>query len=119
RATTSPPTTTPRAGAACSVSYKVSNAWSGGFTADVTVRNTGGGSVNGWSLKWTFPADQKITSAWNAKTTQSGATVTATDLGYNGTIPAGGSTGFGFQGTGSGTTSPTAFTLNGAACTVS
>ncbi|MEU0602724.1 glycoside hydrolase family 6 protein [Streptomyces sp. NPDC006393] len=117
--TTPPPTTTPPAGAACSVSYKVANAWSGGFTADVTVRNTGSSAVNGWSLKWTFPADQKITSAWNAKTTQSGATVTATDLGYNGTIPAGGSTGFGFQGTGSGTTSPTAFTLNGATCSVS
>jgi endoglucanase len=120
--TTPPPTTTPPttpAGAFCSVTYKVASSWNGGFTADVTVHNTGSGSVNGWSLTWTFPADQKITSAWNADATQSGATVTATDLGYNGTIPPGGSTSFGFQGTGSGTTSPTAFTLNGAGCTVS
>ncbi|MFC4033262.1 glycoside hydrolase family 6 protein [Streptomyces polygonati] len=117
--TTTPPPSTPPASAACAVSYKVASAWSGGFTADVTVRNTGSAAVNGWSLKWTFPADQKITSAWNARTTQSGASVTATDLGYNATVPAGGSTGFGFQGTGSGTSSPTAFTLNGAACTVS
>ncbi|MFF6959386.1 glycoside hydrolase family 6 protein [Streptomyces sp. NPDC008317] len=117
--TTAPPTTPPPTGAACSVSYKIVSAWTGGFTTDVTLRNTGGSAVNGWSLKWTFPADQKITSAWNATTTQSGATVTATDLGYNGAVPAGGSTSFGFQGTGSGTTSPTAFTLNGSACTVS
>lgn len=117
--TTTPPTTTPPTGASCSVSYKIASAWTGGFTADVTVRNTGGSAVNGWSLKWTFPGDQKISNAWNAKTTQSGAAVTATDVGYNGAIPAGGSTGFGFQGTGSSTASPTAFTLNGAACTVS
>lgn len=117
--TSTPPTTTPPTGAACSVGYKITAAWNGGFTADVTVRNTGSSAVNGWSLKWTFPADQKITSAWNAKTSQSGAAVTATDLGYNGTVPAGGSVGFGFQGTGTGTGSPAAFTLNGAACTVS
>lgn len=116
---TTPPTTTPPTGAGCSVSYKVASAWTGGFTADVTVRNTGNTAVNGWSLTWTFPADQKITSAWNAHATQSGAAVTATDLGYNAAIPAGGSTGFGFQGTGTGTSVPTAFILNGAACTVS
>jgi endoglucanase len=116
---TTPPPSTPPAGSACSVSYKIASAWAGGFTADVTVRNTGSSAVNGWSLNWTFPADQKITNAWNARTTQSGAVVTATDEGYNGTVPAGGSTSFGFQGTGSGTAPPTAFTLNGAACTVS
>ncbi|MEW2521962.1 glycoside hydrolase family 6 protein [Actinacidiphila alni] len=117
--TTEPPTTPPPTGAACSVSYKIASAWTGGFTADVTVRNTGSAAVNGWSLAWSFPGDQKITSAWNAKATQSGAAVTATDLGYNGTIAAGGSTAFGFQGTASGSGSPTAFTLNGASCAVS
>ncbi|MEV6008713.1 glycoside hydrolase family 6 protein [Streptomyces sp. NPDC051976] len=117
--TTAPPTTAPPTGAACSVSYKIASAWSGGFTTDVTVRNTGSAAVNGWSLKWAFPGDQQITSAWNAKTTQSGANVTATDLGYNAAVPVGGSTGFGFQGTGSNTASPTAFTLNGTVCTVS
>lgn len=84
----------------------------------MTVRNTGTSAVNGWSLAWTFPGNQKITNAWNAKATQSGAAVTATDLGYNAAVPAGGSTSFGFQGTGSGA-APTAFALNGAACTVS
>jgi endoglucanase len=117
--TTTPPTTTPPAGAGCSVGYQVASAWNGGFTANVTINNTGGSAVNGWSLAWTFPADQKITSAWNAKAAQSGAAVTATDLGYNASIAAGGSTGFGFQGTGNGTSVPTAFTLNGASCTVS
>jgi endoglucanase len=117
--TTTPPTTTPPSGAGCAVTYQVSSSWPGGFTANVIVKNTGSSAINGWTLKWTFPADQKITNAWNATATQSGTSVTATDAGYNGTIPANGSTSFGFQGTGNGTSSPTAFTLNGASCSVS
>jgi endoglucanase len=116
---TSTPPTTPPADGTCSVSYKIASSWNGGFTADVTLRNTGSAAVNGWTLKWTFAGDQKISNAWNAKTTQSGAAVTASDLGYNASVPVGGSTGFGFQGTGSSTTVPTAFTLNGTSCSVS
>ncbi|GJF28017.1 hypothetical protein KNE206_07170 [Kitasatospora sp. NE20-6] len=117
--TSQPPTSQPPTGtAACSVAYRA-NSWTGGFTADVTVKNTGTSAISGWTLTWTYPGDQKVTSAWNAKVTQSGAAVTATDLGYNGSLAPGASTGFGFQGTyGSNNTTPTAFTLNGAACTV-
>ena len=118
--TSQPPTSQPpTGGASCAVVYKA-NSWTGGFTADVTVKNTGTTAVNGWTLTWTFPGDQKTTSAWNAKVVQSGASVTATDLGYNGALAPGASTGFGFQATyGSANPAPTAFTLNGAACTVS
>nr|WP_274534513.1 cellulose binding domain-containing protein [Micromonospora sp. CB01531] len=43
--------------------------------------------------------------------------MTARNLGYNGTLAPGASTGFGYQGTLSGTySSPTSFTLNGVAC---
>jgi endoglucanase len=117
--TSQPPTSQPPTGsAACSVAYRT-NAWTGGFTADVTVRNTGTANVTGWTLRWTYPGDQKVTSAWNATVTQSGATVTATDLGYNGTLAPGASTGFGFQGTfAASNAAPTAFTLNGASCTL-
>ena len=117
--TSQPPTSQPPTGtASCAITYKA-NSWTGGFTADVTVKNTGTAQIGGWTLKWTYPGDQKVTSAWNANVTQSGAAVTATDMGYNGTLAAGASTGFGFQGTfGSSNATPTAFTLNGAACTV-
>jgi hypothetical protein len=48
----------------------------------------------------------------------SGSAVTARNLSYNGSIPAGGSTSFGYQGTHGGTfVVPTAFALNGTACT--
>ncbi|MFD8598290.1 glycoside hydrolase family 6 protein [Kitasatospora sp. NPDC059646] len=117
--TSQPPTSPAPGGASCSVAYRA-NSWSGGFTADITVKNTGSTTISGWKLGWTFPGDQKITSAWNATVTQSGAAVTATDLGYNGTLAAGASTAFGVQATyGSNNTAPTAFTLNGAACTTS
>ena len=103
---------------ACKVTY-APNAWSGGFTANVTIANTGATAWNGWTLKFAFPGDQKITNAWNAQAVQSGASVTATNLSYNASVAAGGSTSFGFQGTWtSSDASPTAFTVNGASCTL-
>ena len=105
-------------GGTCQATYARTSEWPGGFTANVTITDTGTSAVNGWTLAFSFPGDQQITSAWNAGTTQSGAAVTATNAGYNGTIAAGGNTSFGFQGTWtSNDTSPTAFTLNGNPCT--
>jgi cellulase/cellobiase CelA1 len=98
------------------VSY-VKNEWTGGFTANLTLANTGTAAINGWTLKFSFPGDQKITNAWNATVTQTAAAVTATNLSYNGSIAPGGNAQFGFQGTWTANdTSPNAFTLNGAAC---
>ncbi|GAB7184794.1 glycosyl hydrolase family 9 [Kitasatospora sp. Ki12] len=103
--------------ASCSVAYKVDNAWGNGFTATVTVRNTGTSTVSGWTLGWSFPGDQRITSTWNATAAQSGAAVTARDAGWNGTLAPGASAGLGFQATYSGAnTAPARFTLNGADC---
>jgi Glycosyl hydrolase family 12/Cellulose binding domain/Fibronectin type III domain len=104
-------------GGSCRVRYTRTDEWAGGFNADVAITNTGTGTVNGWTLGFTFPGDQRITNAWNAQVTQSGAAVTARDLGYNATIAPGAGTSFGFQGTWtSNDSSPTSFTLNGAAC---
>jgi hypothetical protein len=103
---------------ACTVAY-TTNAWSTGFTASVTVTNRGTTAISGWSLKWSFAGNQTVTSAWSATVTQSGTAVTATNAAYNGTISAGGTVNFGFQASYSGTNAnPTAFTLNGTACTV-
>ncbi len=87
--------------------------------ANVTITNTGAATINGWTLTFTFPGDQRITNAWNATVTQSGAAVTATNASYNGTIPSGGNTSLGFQGTWSASdASPTGFFVNGTSCTV-
>jgi hypothetical protein len=102
----------------CSVTY-TPNTWAGGFTANVTLKNTGTSAWSSWTTTFTFPGDQKITSAWNTTLTQaSTSVVTATNLGYNGNVAARTTTTFGFQGTWSGnSTSPTAFTVNGNTCT--
>ncbi|MEV0427097.1 cellulose binding domain-containing protein [Micromonospora sp. NPDC050495] len=116
--TTAPPTTPPPSGGSgCAVKY-TPNAWNSGFTADVQITNTGGSTINGWTLSYNLPSGQTITSAWNATVTQSGSAVTARNVGYNGTLSPGASTSFGYQGTLSGSySSPTSFSLNGTTCT--
>ncbi|WP_306209690.1 cellulose-binding domain-containing protein [Actinoplanes sp. RD1] len=101
------------AATACDVAWKT-NAWSTGFTADVTLTNTAA-PLTGWRLTWTFPGSQQVTSAWNATVTQAGPAVTATSLAWNGTVPTGGTASFGLQGTGTGA-APTDFAVNGVPC---
>jgi hypothetical protein len=104
-------------GASCAVGYTVQQ-WTGGFTANVTVTNAGTGTLSGWTVGWTYPGDSKITNAWNAAVSQSGAAVTATNMSYNGALAAGASTSFGVQGTwSSNNTKPASFTVNGTTCT--
>jgi cellulose 1,4-beta-cellobiosidase len=102
----------------CTVDYKVQNQWDTGFTAAVTITNNSA-AKSSWSLKWSYAGNQKVTSGWNAKVSQSGTAVTATNESYNGTLATGGSAGFGFQGTYSGTNAiPATFTLDGVTCNV-
>lgn len=102
---------------ACRVGYTV-NAWNTGLTAAITITNTGGTALNGWSLSFTLPAGQTITSGWNAAFAPAGGAVTARNAAYNGALAPGASVGVGFQATHTGDTAkPTAFSLNGVACT--
>jgi cellulase/cellobiase CelA1 len=105
-------------GGTCKVAYTTQSQWGGGFVAQVTITNTGSSAVNGWTLKFTFPGDQKITSGWSGTPSQSGENVTITNASYNATIAAGANTSLGFQGTWTSSDAvPTAFTLNGSNCT--
>ena len=111
-----PPSNPPAGNSACRVTYTPST-WSNGFTANVTVANTGSSTINGWALGFSLPAGQAITNSWNTTLTTSGSAVTARNVGYNSSLAPGASASFGFQGTLNGTySSPTAFTLNGTAC---
>ncbi|MER7486323.1 cellulase family glycosylhydrolase [Streptomyces sp. NPDC126497] len=104
---------------ACEIRYRVTSEWPGGFQGEVTVRNTGGSAVNGWTLTWTFPADQRITHMWGGTPTQKGAEVSVTAAPYTASIPASGSVGLGFTASRTGANpGPTAFGLNGANCSV-
>jgi len=89
--------------------------WGSGYQAHYTIKNTGGAAVSGWKLTFALPASAKIGSFWDAAVTTAGTTSTATDRGYNASIPAGATTEFGFIVAGSG--APTSCTINGASCT--
>ncbi|MEY9910249.1 chitodextrinase [Catenulispora sp. MAP12-49] len=96
-------------GSGCTAAYSVTNQWSTGFTANVTVTNSGTAPTNGWKVAWTWGGNQQITSVWNGVLAGSGqSSVAVTNAAYNGSIAAGGNTSFGFQAGYSGTNgSPT------------
>ncbi|MFF5117653.1 cellulose-binding domain-containing protein [Dactylosporangium aurantiacum] len=102
----------------CEVTYSASG-WSGGFTANITLKNTGPAPVNKWTLNWDFAGNQTITSTWNGITTQTGQHVAINNESYNAIINPGATVNFGFQAGYTGTnTNPTNFTLtNGSPCT--
>ncbi|GCE76484.1 glycoside hydrolase family 6 protein [Cellulomonas biazotea] len=102
----------------CTVKYTASS-WNTGFTGSVKVTNNGTSALNGWTLGFSFANGQQVTQGWSAEWSQSGAAVTAKNAAWNGTLAAGGSVDVGFNGSHTGTNNaPTAFTLNGVACTV-
>jgi len=102
----------------CQVTYQ-GNGWNTGVSANVRVKNTGSTALNGWTLEFTFPSGQHLDQGWSAEWSQSGAKVTAKNAAWNGSIAPGGTVDIGFNASHNGTnTAPTAFTLNGASCTV-
>jgi hypothetical protein len=105
-------------GGACHVVYTLNSSWPGGFTAQVTIKNTGTTTINGWSLTFTFPGDEKITANFNGGFSQTGENATLTNASYNGTISAGSTITDGFQGSWtSSVANPTSFAINGTTCT--
>ncbi|MET7398536.1 cellulose binding domain-containing protein [Dactylosporangium sp. NPDC005572] len=108
----------PGAGTAPRVTYTM-NTWNSGFTASISITNTGTSTINGWTLGFTLPAGQSITSGWNAAFSPASGQVSARNVSYNGTLASGATVDLGFQATHTGNTAePTAFTLNGIPCTV-
>ncbi|MGN9806880.1 cellulase family glycosylhydrolase [Micromonospora sp. L32] len=101
----------------CAVTYTTSS-WTGGFTANITIKNLGD-AVNGWTLGFSFPdAGQRVGQGWSATYQQSGQSVTAQSLSWNGSLASGASTTIGFNGSWAGSNpAPTSFTLNGTVCT--
>jgi chitodextrinase len=120
-APSAPVSFTTRPAGGCDVAYRA-NDWGGGFTANMKITNTGATTIDNWTLRFTFPAGQRVTHGWNATWSQPAATsnVAATSLGWNSTIQPGQSVDIGFNGAYSATNPPpSAFTLNAGACTVS
>lgn len=105
---------------ACEVRYR-QQVWGTGFTADLTVTNTGTEPLDGWTLRYDL-AGASVTGGWNATWSQSDATVTATATSWNAQLDPGESVSLGALGSrlaGATLPAPTAFTLSDAPCTAS
>ena len=84
-----------------SVDWKLNSTWEeggnkcGGYEATLT--NNSGSDVGSWTVKVTVPSGFKLTASWNGVFSVSGTTLTIKNESYNGSVPSGGNTGFGFN----------------------
>lgn len=73
------------------------NSWEGGdgryAQYSLTVRNTGGGDVDGWSVEIPMEGEFEVVNSWNGNFEVSGAGLIVTPVDYNASITAGGSVG--------------------------
>jgi mannan endo-1,4-beta-mannosidase len=105
-----PPSSPPPSGSqGCTATYAIAGQWGGGFQADVKV-TAGGSAIRGWTVTWTYANGQTVSQSWNANVTSSGASVTARNAAYNGSLSPGATTQFGFLGSWTGSNSVPAVT---------
>jgi lysophospholipase L1-like esterase len=90
------PSASPTSNGSCAAAYKVVSQWGGAFQGEIAVQNTGTTPSSAWTATFAFANGQQISQSWNTALSQSGANVTARNVAYNGTLPAGGSATFGF-----------------------
>lgn len=98
--TTTPTTTTTTVPEGCVAAYEITNSWPGGHQVRVVVRNDGERTLTGWQVRWTLPDGEDIGGLWAGRLARDGDDVTVTNESWNVTVPAGGSTEFGFNGSG-------------------
>ncbi len=100
-------------GGSVTAAYSIQSDWGAGFVANITVTNNGSTAISAWEVDWTFGGNQVITNFWSSTLTQSGTHIAAKNASYNGSIPAHGSTTFGFQATYSGSNAIPTLTVTG------
>ena len=104
------------ASATCAVDYEISSNWGTGFQVQITITDEGP-AISSWALQYSYAGSETLTSGWDGTWTQSGETVSVASESWNGGLATNASTGIGATFNLSGTLdTPTAFTLNGVAC---
>ncbi|MDP4183162.1 MAG: cellulase family glycosylhydrolase, partial [Bacillota bacterium] len=110
-------TPTPLPSGSFTVDYDVG----GSGTINLTIKNNlTTKNINGWTMEFTFPEDQKITSMWGGTYTQNGAQVTIKNADYTSKISAnGGVVTLGFNVSySSANNKPSSIIINGSAATI-
>jgi hypothetical protein len=99
------------------VSYRTTEASTGGFIGEITVR-PGAGGLAGWTATLELPAGAQVTSAWDRiDFRQDGTRVTFTPQQVHRSLPAGRDFSFAFQvGDPSGATRPDGCAVNSTPC---
>jgi galactose mutarotase-like enzyme len=105
----------PAAAPALSCTYTLTR-WSGGFTAELSIANSGP-TITGWTAHWTFGTPTRITSSWQAALTQITPNDTvAAPMPWLATIPSGGAVSFGWTAIAATTEVPDDIAINGQRC---
>lgn len=100
------------------VAFKTGNSWEEGGkkcgTVELNIANDSGKPLSSWKVSFEVPSGFEITSGWNADYSINGTKLTASNLEYNGSVPAGGSIGIGFNYKASAAfTAPSSVSVNG------
>ena len=104
-----------QAGAALTGMFTVASTWGSGFSATVTVSNSGSADVSGWT--GTLATTSTLSGWWGVSTSSGVSPYALSAASYNATIPAGGQISFGFNGDTSNPAAPT-LVINGQNVTV-
>ncbi|MFG1890704.1 glycosyl hydrolase family 18 protein [Micromonospora sp. NPDC049051] len=89
--------------------------WGTGHETRVTITNGSSAAVSTWRIEFDLPSGTSISSSWDADVTRTGDHYVAVKKSWAGSIPAGGTFSWGYNGTGA-YKAPLNCTINGAAC---
>ncbi|NER80619.1 MAG: hypothetical protein F6K42_13800, partial [Leptolyngbya sp. SIO1D8] len=109
------PSPSPTPNSEGAINFEIVDDWGNGFTANITIQNTSNQAIDGWDLS--FEAPFTIQQIWNASFSQStNGAFEFTPVGWNQSIPPGGSVTFGLVGKKGANVDPTPthYELNGA-----
>ncbi len=86
----------------CTATWRiVPSSWAGHFQAEVTVRNSGSTSLNGWTVRWSYQNGQGFEgSPWNGTLVAQPPNPAVSNVDWNRVLAAGATTSFGFNATG-------------------
>ena len=94
------------------VTWHVDDDWGSGYTATLTINNTGQSPIENWTIS--FDLGVSLVNSWNANLiTHSGERFTFSNASWNGNIQPGGSVSFGLQAGSSVDTTPENIAFNG------
>ncbi|WP_199443642.1 glycoside hydrolase family 6 protein [Umezawaea beigongshangensis] len=107
--------TTNGPGSGCTVTHRVVNRWSGGYSGEIVIANRGP-SIDGWTLAFSAPG-VSVLQGWNGTWTDTGDAVRVGNESWNGTLATGGQATVGYNASYDGTAPPfSSPSLNGTAC---